>query len=188
MTPGLRVRCEIFLWRHGWLWPLVAALWLAAWTLDHHARQAASQTARLEFAVRALPAAPAREAAVPPPRHAFPLPAEIAAAPDVTAAVERMLALAQAAGIELAQADYQHAGHPALQLTQTQIAQPLRASYPQLRRYLESVLRELPHASLDQVSARRDTVAQGQLEVRLKWSLWGPAPASAPPTGNAKGP
>ena len=187
MKPGLRLRGEIFLWRRGWIWPLAVALWLGAFALDHRARQADERIASLEASLRALPIARSSPAATLPVHRPDALPTEALAAPDVPASVARMLALAQSAGIELAQAEYQHAAHPTLQLVQTQVVQPVRASYPQLRRYLESVLRELPHASLDHVSARRDNVAQGQLDVRLQWSLWGAAPLALP-TANGKSP
>lgn len=176
---ALRLRLEILLWRHGWVWPLVLVLGLAAAALGYQAQRLQAQAEQLQASLRALPAMRGRTAGAPTGPQAGLLPPELAAAPDVPASVARMLALAQAAGLEVTQAEYLHGDIPELQLARTQVVQPVRASYPQLRRYLEAVLQELPHASLDQVAARRDTVAHGQLEVRLQWSLWRAAPGSA---------
>ncbi len=182
MSPGLRLRSEVFLWRHGWVWPLAAVLWLAAFALEHRARQADMHVGQLDASLRALPGARPDHAPAAPAAQTDALPIESMPRMDVPASVTRMLSLAQAAGIELAQAEYQHAAHPSLRMTQTQVLQPVRATYPQLRRYLEAVLLELPHVSLDHVSARRDPLAPGQLEVRLRWSLWA---SIATPTDSA---
>jgi hypothetical protein len=42
----------------------------------------------------------------------------------------------------------------------------------------------MPYASLDQIAARRENVAQAQLEVRLQWSFWSHQPRS---TGRGPG-
>jgi hypothetical protein len=107
--------------------------------------------------------------------------------PEADELVRRMAALAQAEQIALAQGDYQQQFHSTTQVLQVHITQPVRASYPQLRRYIESVLRSIPNASLDQIAARRDNVGQTQLETRLRWSFWmqrvvsSASPAKAPP-------
>jgi hypothetical protein len=180
VSPGLRVRCDILLWRHGWIWPLAAALVLAAWALDRQADRSQRHAGELRAALHSGAMAQPRADEAAPGRRAGLVPAELAAAPDVATSVARMLALAQAAGLEIAQAEYLHGEVAELRLPRTQITQPVRATYPQLRRYLESVLRELPHASLDHVAARRESVGQGQLEVRLQWSLWGPVQEKTP--------
>jgi hypothetical protein len=175
------VRLRIWLWRHGFAMPLAAALLVAAallhWSVavpaDEQARAWHSHADRAA-ALRGTPPQPdaiddkarliALRAALPPPASAMPL-------------VRRMAALAEAQQIAVQQADYQQQAHPALQVTQWHITQPVRATYPQVRRYIESVLRAIPNASLDQVTVRRDNVGQSQLEVRLRWSLWVQAPA-----------
>jgi hypothetical protein len=100
------------------------------------------------------------------------LQALLRASPEAPELVRRMSALAQAERISLQQGDYQQQMHSTTRLVQVHVTQPVRASYPQLRRYVESVLRTMPNASLDQVAARRENVGQAQLEVRLRWSFW----------------
>jgi len=177
-----RVQLDILLWRHGWAWPLVLVLLagaaLAHWAVVQPAQQrlaaAHADIARLH-ALRAA-AAPVRSQPVTLVSAQAPLRG--ASPPEL---VRQLVALAEAEQIAVAQSDYQRQDHPAARMLQFQVVQPVRASYPQLRRYIASVLRELPNASLDQVSARRDSVAQGQLEVKLRWSFWIAQPAGAAP-------
>lgn len=177
-----RVHLDILLWRHGWAWPLASLLLavavLAHWTFVQPAQEslaaARADVARLH-GLR-VTAAPVRTQ--PVTLVAAQAPLRGASPPEL---VRKLVALAEAEQIAVAQSDYQRQDHPAARMLQFQVVQPVRASYPQLRRYIASVLRELPNASLDQVSARRDSVAQGQLEVKLRWSFWIAQPAGAAP-------
>lgn len=192
MTPrglgGWTLRMQIALWRQGAALPLALLLLAAAavleWTVTQPAQQRAAQVQ--DELRNALHRDAAQAASQPPAAPALTQRQQLAAtqavlrAPsaDATALVRRMAALAQAQQIPLQQSDYQVQPHPAAAVVQVQITQPLRASYPQLRRYIEAVLRAMPQASLDQVSARRENVGQAQLEVRLRWSIWLYIPAA----------
>ncbi len=182
--PSAALQLQILLWRHGWAWPIAFALVLLGWAVQvmvlqpnqkaGHALQAEATRLRVQ-----QPAADALRRAQEAPHG---MPAVIAAAPAPTEIAARLLVLAEAEGVTLPRGDYQERPHPTLPLLQLRVTQPVRASYPQVRRYLEAVLRELPHASLDQVTAHRNDVAEGQLEVRLHWSFWRPlAPPSTAP-------
>lgn len=179
-----RTATQILLWRHGWVWPLALVLWLLAMTgqlfLVAPGRDALAAT-KTEL-VRESAASQRRP--VPPPMASEQQQLEtqrtwLRASPSTGELVEKMAVLAAEEQIVLTQSDYQQQFHGATQITQVQITQPVRANYPQLRRYIEAVLRNIPNASLDQISARRDTVGQSQLEIRLRWSLWIQTPAAA---------
>jgi hypothetical protein len=166
-----RVHVELALWRHGGTLPLAAMLALLAVAIHETAvlpAQASLALAQEELA-SATRSAP-RTLALHQPLHALrdALPAEASA----TGSVKRMAALAQSHGIAVQQADYQRTALTGAPVIQLQVSQPVRASYAQLRRYIEAVLRDMPHVSLDHVAARRDNVGQQQLEVRLRWSVW----------------
>jgi hypothetical protein len=190
--PISRTRAEVLLWRHGWAWPATALLLLAAACvyfallkparadLDASMRQVARAQAESTEG-RVQPTGAARLEQVRDPLRNSPPRDEL---------LRKLLALARAEGIVLAQSEYHQQAHAAAGVTQFQVSQPLRAGYPQLRRYIESVLRELPNASLDHISVRRDNVGQGQLEVRLRWSFWLASPAApvAGPTMAKAGP
>lgn len=176
---SLRVLLEIWLWRHGALWPLAAALLLTAAALELFVHEQLQK--RLSATSHELQAVE-RESRNAPKTVIQPredVRAKLAASASAEASIARMIELAQAQGIVLAQADYQSRQLPAGAISQLQIMQPVRATYPQLRKYVEAVLRELPNASLESISARREGVGQPQLEAKLSWSVWSVA-ATAP--------
>lgn len=187
-TPW-RAMAGIAVWRHGWAWPATACLAAAAaalhaWVVPdaRHALQRAQASlddataqarAQRQRPAPAVPDDTSRQQAVA---------AVVQAAPGATAIVARMSALAQAEGLGLPQADYQYDTQRTAQLVHVQVTQPLKSSYPGIRRYAQAVLRGMPNVSLDQIQVRRDGVAQTDVEARLKWSLWLPLDAAAPTT------
>lgn len=182
-----RAMAGIAVWRHGWAWPAAACLAAAAAALygwaapdAHHAlARAQAGLAEATAQARALRQRPAPAASDDTGRIRD-VAALVQAAPGATAIAARMSALAQAQGLNLAQADYQYEVNRTAQLVHVQVTQPLKSSYPGIRRYAEAVLRSTPNASLDQIQVRRDGVAQTDVEARLKWSLWLPLQRSTP--------
>jgi hypothetical protein len=193
-TPAVhrwRPRAEIALWRYGWAWAVGAVLALVAacaWLLVLQPLQQARDAALLELGQ----AHRARDAGRSSPSNGFALDdgarlqvlqTLLQQSPETGEIVRRMATLARAEQITLTQADYKQQPIAGIGVTRVQIMQPVRASYPQLRRYIEAVLAATPNASLDQVVAKRDNVGQTQVEARLTWSLWvarraEPAPAT----------
>lgn len=175
----LRTTMEIAFWRHGWAWPLAAIAALsaaAAYVTVLRPGQQLLRTAEIELQQeKARPASPAKgyeEQTQDGQQRLKALQAMLRPSADTGELVRKMAMLAHAEQINLAQSDYQQKANAATGVTRVQISQPVRASYPQLRRYIEAVLLAIPNASLDQVVARRDNVGQAQVEARLKWSLW----------------
>jgi len=173
----LRTRLQIVLWRHGWAWPvallLLAAAGAAHWMLLQPLRVSLAAV-QAELA-HEQSTANARRAPVEPLSEGQELAAlqsVLRASPEPAELVRKMAALAQVEQIALQQGDYQQQLNTTTRLVQVHVTQPVRASYPQLRRYIEAVLRTIPNASLDQVAARRENVGQAQLEARLRWSFW----------------
>ncbi|MES3001257.1 MAG: hypothetical protein V4787_11255 [Pseudomonadota bacterium] len=172
-----RARVQIALWRRGWAWTSALVL-LAAACASHllvlqPLRHALAAT-KAEI-VRERSAAGARPGPVAPTAQAqdlATLQAVLSTSPEPAELVRTMASLAQAEQIAWQQGDYQQQPQAATRLVQVQVTQPVHASYPQLRRYVEAVLRALPNASLDQVTARRENVGQAQIEARLRWTLW----------------
>ena len=188
-APAWRTAAEIALWRHGWAWPLATlliaasvAVYFAALLPSRLALASLSlELAQKQQAIGARTAAAQAPAVQNEPQRLQALQAVLRRSPDAGELVRTMVGLARTEQIQLAQSDYQRQFHGATQVSQVQVTQPVRATYPQLRRYIESVLRSVPNASLDQVTAKRDSVGQAQVEARLKWSLWiqSPQPSDA---------
>jgi hypothetical protein len=173
-----RTHLQILLWRHGWAGPAAMLLAVAAgathWMVLQplRARVVAAQTELAQEQSTATAKKRVIEEPLSEGQELAALQAVLRGAPEPAELVRRMAALAQAEQITLQQSDYQQQVHATTRLVQIHVTQPVKASYPQLRRYIESVLRTIPNASLDQVAARRDNVGQAQLEARLRWTFW----------------
>lgn len=192
---AVRTAIEIALWRHGWAWPLAAVGALSALATYMMVLQPGQQllgAAQIELArEQALLASPAKRSTSNQPQDSQQrlqaLQTVLQTSAETAELVRKMAALAQAEQINLAQGEYQQQINASTGVTRMQISQPVRASYPQLRRYVEAVLVAIPNASLDQIVAKRDNVGQAQAEARLKWSLWTyKAPAPAPSAAGRK--
>jgi hypothetical protein len=59
----------------------------------------------------------------------------------------------------------------ATRLCRYRVRLPLVGSYLQIRAFVEQSLQELPFASLDELSLRREGIASGELEAGLTLSL-----------------
>lgn len=75
-------------------------------------------------------------------------------------------------GVQLAQGDYRELREPGGRLLAYQVTYPLKGGYTQLRRFLTQVLRDVPIASLDDVSFRRDAVNQAEVQATVKLTLY----------------
>lgn len=184
--PGVsswRATLQIQLWRHGWSVPFALAA-LALATAAHHGLLLPARdelvAARVELDQLALQRSANRAQTQPATegQQLLAMQAALQGTVDAAELIRRLGVLARDAQITLAQGEYQQQQHAATQLVQLQVSQPVRAAYPQLKAYIESVLRTMPNASLDQITARRENVGQTQLEVRLRWSFWVHAPAA----------
>lgn len=190
-SAALRTRFEIWVGRHGCAWPLAAvvaaAALVGAWLLD----PARKELAQSELQLRASHARASTQSRVPTLSDEDTRLAALRSAlpPSRPAAivVGQLAELAQAERIEVVRAEYLQTSHPSIQLQQLQMIQPVRADYPQIKRYIDAVLLAMPSASLDQISVRRENVGQAQLEVRLRWSFWSRSPGPAPVSSTGEG-
>ena len=176
-----RLLCEVLLWRHGYGWILLAAGVLLALivqfvVLPHQlqAQQAASaKWAQLQQAQRSrdislqTPVPPSREEAIL--AQLLDVGIAEAAVSDVLRSIAR---IAQRNGVFLSQSEFQNGAEGHAGLRQLQVTLPLHASYPQIKRFVEQVLLEFPGISVDDLVLKRESVAQHEVEVRVKLSLW----------------
>lgn len=169
----LRARAQTWLWRLGWAWPVAMLLGASADAMYWGVVR--PQSARIVLSQAALQQSP-REQAMSTKAlvQASDVRAVIAASASSDEIVAQMATLAQAEGIALSQSEYQYQAMADASIVQIQVTQPVHAAYPQVRRYVEAVLRSVPNAALDELAARRDNVNQAQLDARLRWSVWLP--------------
>jgi hypothetical protein len=195
----LRIAIEIALWRHGWLWIVAAALWVAVACMAMMIR-IQSDTADTRHALQGL------EDASPDGRGGL-RTAGSSAKPDVGGQpaanldsvlvardrsgdeVRRIYEIADQQQVPISQAGFQSEVDPA-GIERLQITIPTTAGYPQLRHFLELCLLALPNLSLDRFRVGRSQVGSAQVEVQLHLSLWLRAPrasADRPATTDSSG-
>jgi hypothetical protein len=87
-----------------------------------------------------------------------------------TALLEKLNALAAAAGIELRTAEYrlQHTGS---RIERYEITLPLWGSYAGIRSFVERALEEIPVLSLDQISFRRKQASESAVQAEARLTL-----------------
>jgi hypothetical protein len=80
--------------------------------------------------------------------------------------------LAAAANVEVDKGEYKWQFDKASDIFKYQLDLPVKGSYPAVRQFCESVLAGLPHASLDEMAFKRETIQDTQPEVRLRFTLY----------------
>jgi Tfp pilus assembly protein PilO len=93
--------------------------------------------------------------------------------------LERLHRLARRAGLELAQGEYRLERRSA-GLWAYRVTLPVRGSYPQLRDFLGTLLKDMPIASLDALRFERKKVVEAQLEAQLRVTLHVRPPGEQP--------
>lgn len=184
---GLMLRAQVALWRYGWIWCISAAALIAAvavWLTE--TKQAQAQLAQMRTALAATAHGP-RALAVRPERSSDEQAQRLAQVLSVlqgsdatTDQISQILDAAARHGIDLPKGEYRTSVDRSTLVTRTLVSLPVKAGYPQLRSFVEDVLRSTPNASVDQISFRREAAAQASVEATLRISLWSkPMPGAA---------
>ena len=118
---------------------------------------------------------PAPSAIAPPPPSADQNLAHFYASLGERGKVERQLktlfALAEKNGLALRQGEYRSSQDRAGRFLTYQITLPVTGRYGAIWQFAFDALRALPHASLDDVSFRRDAIGSELVEARLRLTL-----------------
>ena len=179
----LRLRAQLRLRRLGApaclavaLLALGAAAWIWAW-------QQRSVAARLE--ARPLPQPSLSVAALAPPATASENLAHFYAVlgqqRHAEQQVKQLFDLAAKNGLLLAQGEYKSGYDKASRVATWQVTLPLKGSYAAVWQFALQALRAMPFASLDELSFRREQIADTQLEARLRLTFYLADSAGAPP-------
>ncbi len=178
-THTVVAHLRFVLYRHGWplllgLVMLVAAVLLQQLGVARAELQAADMR-RAQLVLQKQLAAPTAA----PQLSAGPLDTLRLRLPDassVLATVSRLHDGAREHQVELAKGEYRLTQDGRTRLLRYQITLPLRASYPQLRSWLASVMNAMPTLSLDELSLQRDDVGEARLDARVRLTLHLQAP------------
>jgi hypothetical protein len=99
--------------------------------------------------------------------------------------LQSLFAIARGLSLELPQGKYRMACEAGASFCKYQIELPIKGSYVRVRSFLEDLLMVIPFASLDDLSFRRETASDDEIEVRLAMTLFtrNTSPAVVGPTG-----
>lgn len=86
--------------------------------------------------------------------------------------LEKLVALAESRGLRLDQGEYQAAPDKVGRLMRFQMTLPLKGEYPQIRKFLAALPSELPVVALEQVEFERQSIADPEVEARLRLVLY----------------
>jgi hypothetical protein len=86
--------------------------------------------------------------------------------------VRTLFALAAKSGLSLSQGEYRSAYDKAGQLSTYQITLPVKGNYRAIWQFGMLALRAMPFASLDEISFKRESVTDVNVEARLRFTLY----------------
>ena len=170
----LRLRAQLLLRRAGLpacLAVALLALGAAAWSWAWQQRAVAAQ-----LEARPLPQPSLAVAAVAPPATASDNLARFYAVlgqqRHAEQQVKLLFDLAAKNGLLLVQGEYKSGYDKASRVATYQVTLPLKGSYAAVWQFALQALRAVPFASLDELSFRREQIADTQLEARLRLTFY----------------
>lgn len=91
--------------------------------------------------------------------------------------LERIYAVAAREGLRLDEGEYRASRDQQGKLTRHQMLLPVRGTYPQIRRFLDSVLSDIPNVALEHVQFERKAVSDSTVQAKVKLIAFvGPRP------------
>ena len=96
----------------------------------------------------------------------------IPTAGDVNLAMTRFYQAAEKQQIFLYQGEYHIVRYKYINLAAYEIELPVKASYPQLRRFINQALSDIPNLALESIEFKRQKVDEPTLEAQLKFTLY----------------
>ncbi|PKB24246.1 hypothetical protein [Janthinobacterium sp. 64] len=170
----LRLRAQLLLRRLGapaCLAAALLALGVAAWVWAWQQRAVAAQLEARTMPVPAL----AVLAAAPPATASDNLArfyAVLGQQRHAEQQVKQLFDLAAKNGLLLAQGEYKSGYDKASRVATWQVTLPLKGSYAAVWQFALQALRAMPFASLDELSFRREQIADTELEARLRLTFY----------------
>lgn len=97
---------------------------------------------------------------------------QLPAQPQATEAIERVYRMARAENISLSRGEYALGVDPETRLARYQIVLPLRGSYPQIRRFLQALLAQMPALVMEDIDLQRKRIGDSELTGRIRMTLY----------------
>ncbi|MEH6437219.1 hypothetical protein [Massilia sp. DD77] len=99
--------------------------------------------------------------------------------------LKEVFAIAAKHGLSLQQGEYRSSYDRVAKLYTYQVNLPVKGSYGAIWQFAFDTLRALPHVSLDDVSFRRDSIGDANVEARLRMTFYLAAAPGVPQAGPA---
>ena len=176
----LGLKSRLWLTRFGWSNSIACALCLIGlvgwlWTIPYLSAESSKQQIALNQVRQSFERVQILPAAKPRPLNEERL-ANFHDALGEKRFVEQQLkiffAVAKNNGLTLNQAEYRSAFDQAGRFHTYQVVLPVRGSYGAIRAFCEELLLTIPFASLDELSFKRDAIANRTLEAKLRLTLY----------------
>ena len=170
----LRLRVQLLLRRLGapaCLAVVLLALGVAAWIWAWQQRSVATRLEARPLPVASLAAVAAAPVATSSENLAR-FHATLGQQRHVEQQVKLLFDLAAKNGLQLAQGEYKSGYDKASRVATYQVTLPLKGSYAAVWQFALQALRAMPFASLDELSFRREQIADTQLEARVRLTFY----------------
>ena len=150
---------------------LLAAGATLAWLLPQRALQAGRHQVAMRLALMP-PAAAAKSAPVTSNENLTAFYAALGEKRYAEQQVKTLFGLAAKANLSLSQGEYKSAYDRNARLHSYQVTLPVKGSYRDVWQFGMLSLRAIPFASLDEMSFKRETIGDSQVEARMRLTLY----------------
>lgn len=176
-SASLQLTLEVFAWRYGWICPLTIAAAVAlgaavAMVMNPLQTQLArARQERIDITAQ-LAQLTLRPAAAPAADADLSLDAVLPTAADSDRHIQAIYTTADRHGLQFTSSVLRTTDNSKAGVSRTEITLPVRGTYPRIAEFVETLLREQPHLSVDQLRFRRDNVAASEGEAEVRISCW----------------
>jgi Tfp pilus assembly protein PilO len=91
---------------------------------------------------------------------------------DLPGLLQKVFTAAKAQGLQLEHGEYRVLGNNEGALTQYQITLPVRGTYPQIRKFVDAAMAEVPSLALDSIQFDRQKVGDSTLDANVKMAVY----------------
>jgi hypothetical protein len=172
---ALLLRVRLALAARGPVWCagvllIVLGAGMLAWLAPQGARSAAAHAEAMRSAT--LPASARAPAPVSANENLALFYATLGEKKYAEQQVKTLFGLAAKAGLSLSQGEYKAGYDQGARLSTYQVTLPVKGSYRQIWQFGLAALRDIPFASLDEISFKREAIGEANLEARLRLTFY----------------
>jgi hypothetical protein len=174
--PAPRLVLDVLAWRYGWIWMLSAALGVLGIVgsivvrvpLEAQLLAASNERAAIAGEVERL----SRRSASATPTHNLSVDGVLRKSSEIDLHVDAIYQTASRHQLRFTRSVLRTVDNSKTLISRTEITLPVRGTYPSIAEFIETLLREQPHLSVDQLKFRRENVSTAEGEAEIRISCW----------------